>query len=515
MPDVQRTQDAGLQSLKRPGSIMRRTAKGAGWAIFWRLANRALGLASTLVLVRLLSPADFGVVTLAMSFAEGLLTLGELGIESAIIRDDMPDRVLYDTGFTINVLRGLGVAGIILVIAYPAAHFFHNPHFVTAIVFAAAVNAVGAFENIGVVDFRRFLVFEQEFRLKIIPRIVSVVVAITLAFVFRSFVALLFAILLGRCVGTWLSYRMHPYRPRFTLAGWNRIASYSTLLWLSNISRLLQGLSVNVAVGRIIGTGAVGIYGVGAEIAGLPSSELVAPLTRAAFPGFAEARSTAEGQGQMLLRLVGVMAMLTLPAAVGLSLIADPLVRLAFGNRWLAAVPIVQIAGVAEAFTIFGLVSRTLFAVQAWTKAIFKVSVAVLGAQIVLLIVLLPRYGLVGAVLASAMPGTVGQFIYFAMAAHRLSLSMRLIAACLWRSVIACMSMSWFLFASGLAWNDAGGLDSILAIHLLKTISLGAGIYVVTLLGLWYAAGRPIGPESDVLSLACQLRCGAGRSSVS
>lgn len=503
MPDQRSDDDAGLHELRRPGSVMTRTAKGAGWAIFWRIANRSLGMISTLILVRLLSPADFGVVALAMTFAESLSTLGELGIENAIIRDDKPNRALYDTGFTINLLRGLGVAAIILLLAYPAAEFFHNPHFVPAVIFAAAVNAVGAFENIGIVDFRRFLAFEMEFKIKLIPRIISVFTAVSLASFLHSFWALLVAIFVGRCIATWLSYRMHPYRPHLTLVAWKRIASYSTLLWLSNIANLLKGFSANATIGRFIGAGAVGIYGVGAEIAGLPSSELVLPLTRAAFPGFSEVKVMEGGQGEMLLRLVGLTAAVTLPAAIGLSLIAAPLVHVAFGTRWLAAVPLVQIAGIGEAFNIFGSISRTLFAVRAWTKAMLKISLVTLFFQLLFLLIFLPRYGLVGAALATTLPNIVEQLVYFSMATRRLSISTKEIGSYLWRSVVACALMTVTLLLTNLGWTSPSPSESsrLLAFYLMEAVLVGAAVYILALVLLWFLSGQPLGPERDGLSL--------------
>ena len=100
-------EDAGLHSLARSGTILERTVRGAGWVIGWRMVTRGLGLVSTLILVRLLAPADFGAVALVMTIAQGLDQISSVGVEQAIIRADRPTRKLYDTAFTINVMRGL------------------------------------------------------------------------------------------------------------------------------------------------------------------------------------------------------------------------------------------------------------------------------------------------------------------------------------------------------------------------------------------------------------------------
>ncbi len=499
-------EDAGLSRLARPGSVMARTARGAGWIIVWRFANRGLGLISTLILVRLLTPADFGIVSLAMSFVQGLGQLSELGTEYAIIRADAPDRALYDTGFTINALRGLGVAIVLLILAVPLAHFFHNPHFAPVVVMAALVSLLSGLENIGVVDFRRFIAFDQEFKLKLIPRLISVATAIGLAFLWHDFWALISAILVNQAVTVGLSYWMHPYRPRFTLRAWRRIAGYSLMLWLINVVALVRSQASNVVLGRMIGAGAVGVFGVGAEIAALPTSELVGPLCRAAFSGFTELRRTADGGAAMLLRLLGLMAMFTLPAGFGLSLVADPVVRLGFGKAWLGAVPLLEILGIAGSLTIFGMISATVFSVHAWMQAMLKLNLALTFCRLLLLLVLVPRFGLIGAAIALAVTDAIDQVIYLVVTVRRLQVGLRAILARVWRTLVATAVMAASLVALHLGWTTWSGPPAALAPRLAEAVALGAAIYAATHVALWFATGRPNGAERDVLATLTHLR---------
>src|SRR6266567_9263144 len=108
-------------------TILQKTARGAGWVIGWRMSTRLLGLMNTLVLVRLLAPADFGLVALGNSFAVAVDMLSGLGVEDAIIRQKSPRQDVYNTGFTINLLRGLATASIIAGISIPVARFFSEP----------------------------------------------------------------------------------------------------------------------------------------------------------------------------------------------------------------------------------------------------------------------------------------------------------------------------------------------------------------------------------------------------
>lgn len=504
--------DAGWKSLARSGSVGSRTVIGTAWIVFWRFANRALGIISTLILARLLAPSDFGVVALAMSFVQGLQQLADLGTENVIIRADMPDRELYNTGFTINVLRGFAVGGLMALAAVPLGNFFNTPHLSQVIFVAAAVSAISSLRNIGIVDYRRYMAFDREFVFKIVPRVLSVTTAITLAFALRDYWALIIAILVNVCAGTILSYVLHPYRPRLTLRGWSRMASYSTLLWASNIVALLGTLGTRSIISKLLSVSSLGLFEVASDFANLPSTELIHPLARAMFAGFSEVRGQADGGADLWLRVMTTMNMIVLPLAVGLSLVAEPAVRLAFGEKWLGAIPLLQILALGQTITIFGQMGRQAFAVHGWMKALLKVTLTVGLVQITLLILLILYMGMPGIAVALVANSAAGGVFYLAVTMQRLRISWRRLLSRLWRSFLAVGLMTLVLDAAGLGWFNlhATASDAALAFQLLEIIAIGALTYAASLLVLWLAAGRPDGPEREVLDYVGRSVLGKG-----
>lgn len=493
--------DAGWQELRREGTVASRTAFGAAWIVGWRFVNRFLGIISTVILARILVPADFGVVSLAMAFVQGLQQLAELGTENAIIRADMPDRQLYNTGFTINVIRGFGVALVLLIIAYPAGLFFNSPHFTEVAFMAAVVSAISSLQNIGVVDYRRYMAFDREFLLKLIPRLISVVTAVTLAFILKNYWALIIAILINVIVNVILSYFLHPYRPSFTLAGWPRMASYSTLLWLSNIVSMLSGLGTRSTITKMSSVASLGLYEVASEIAQLPSSELVGPMTRALFSGLSEIRNHADRGAGLLVKMITTMNLIVLPLGVGLSLVAEPAIRLAFGDKWLGAVPLLQILALGQSISIFGQMGGQAFAVHGWMMARLKISIIFGISIIVTLIAMIHLMGLPGIAVALVGNAIVGGQVYFIVAVVRLDIPFRHIMKQIWRGFVGVGVMAWALNTLGYGWFDTytGFSDIELALKLLEIISIGATTYTFTIVVLWLLSGRPQGPERLLL----------------
>ena len=339
-------------------SVLAKTARGAGWVICWRMATRALGLVSTLILVRLLVPGDFGLVALATAMAQAIDAFSTLGVQDAIIREKSPDRAMYDTGFTLSAIRGLLTAVLLAGGAVPIAVFFDEPRLTEILYALAGAMLLSGLENVGIVDFRRDFAFEREFLLQILPRILGIVSAIAFAFTFVNYWALVVGISVTRVTRFVLSYVMHPYRPRLSLKAWSGIASFSIWSWVISIAMLLRDRSDSFVIGRVMNTTDVGIYSVGMEIASLPTTELIEPLGRACFSGFSAAGHAGISLSDTYLRVISITALLTLPAGFGISLIADPLIRLAFGARWVEAIPLVSILAIGGTFTLFGTISR-------------------------------------------------------------------------------------------------------------------------------------------------------------
>jgi lipopolysaccharide exporter len=359
------------------GAVLAKTARGTGWIIGWRMTTRLLGLVNTVTLVRLLLPGDFGLVALGASFAQAIETFGYIGLQDSLIRDKAPTRAQYDTAFTLGLLRSACTGLAVVALAVPAGHFFNEPR-LAAITLALGIGIIlDGFSNVGAVDFRRDFAFQKEFVQWVVPRVASIVLSITVALVWRSYWALVVGILSQRVLRVLLSYTMHPYRPRLHVGAWRAIMGYSTWAWVLSLMSIVRDRTATILIGRMLGPTPVGLFSLGFELASLPTTELVEPLARAAFSGFSATRNQGHAPGEVFVRMVASMALITVPAGIGVALIADPVVRLAFGKLWVAAVPLVQMLGVCGALTVFGTLGSVLFRVYGQQRLVFQVSLAV------------------------------------------------------------------------------------------------------------------------------------------
>jgi O-antigen/teichoic acid export membrane protein len=254
-------------------------------------------------------------------------------------------------------------------------------------------------------------------------------------------------------------------------------------------------------IGRLLGTAEVGIYSASLEIATLPTNELVLPIARATMPGFAASLREQGDVAGNFLRIIAVAALLTLPAGFGLSMIAGPVVALAFGQGWLDAAPVIAILGFACTVMLFGNVSSALLNARAALRSILGVTIASAVLRVGLLLALTSWFGLFGAACAIGLALALEHLALLGCVLRLLRLSVSRLLVVVWRPALATLVMAGLLWSLGLGWAPPPADAAMSGAMLLRAIPLGAACYGGALLLLWAAAGLPSGAEADLLGV--------------
>ena len=486
---------------KTASSLGVRTLTGAGWVIVWRMSTRLLGILNTIVLVRLLVPADFGLLALATTFAHMVESLSAIGVAEAIVREKETDRALYDTGFTLNLLRGLTMCLFVAACSWPVAAFFGDPRLFEIQLVLAATILLAACENIGVVEFRRNLAFDQEFKLALVPRVAGILVSIAIALMFQNYWALVAGIVTNRVLRVLASYWFHPYRPALTLRAWRRLIGFSFWIWVTTLVMAFRDRMDTLVVGRVLGPVKTGIYAVGHEIGSLTSTELVEPLTIALFAGFSAGRRDGTDVADGYLRAIAATLLLILPMGVGLAMLALPLISLLFGAAWLEAVPLVQMFGLVATVKVFAYFSGVLLNAHGLLSVIFQIMLVSVLTRAALLAVLIVPFGLIGAAAGAVCCTLLEEVLFMTYCFRRFNLRPRDLMRGIWRCVLAAGAM-----AAALWWLDFGHASAVAnqaaAVRdLIGGTVTGAVVYTAVLLALWLLSRRPDGAEAVFLTI--------------
>jgi O-antigen/teichoic acid export membrane protein len=470
--------------------------RGSAWMIALRWAIRLTGVVSTVVLARLLTPKDFGVVAIAMIVVGMFQMLSETGQSLAIVRHGNPTREHYDTAWTIQVLIGLGIAAAILIAAPFTKIYFHEPRSILVMQCLALRAVLMGLANIGTVDFSRDLRFDRVFGYNFYAKLFSFTVTITLAVVLRNYWALVAGILCGQLARTVLSYVMHPYRPRISFAKMSEIWSFSIWTFVRAIGSYFITQVDVIAIGGVAGAVSMGRYTMAQDTASSPTNELVGPMTGVLFPVMARYQYDPAELRRLYLRTLGWSAIIGASTGVGVALVAPDMVHLILGSKWVSVIPLMGwlalTVGVGTlnygAYTMLdvlgmpkigarlqwlrlAVLAAVLFPVAYWTRELLPIAIA----RLVVVCMITPTLLIVVGRHTGIRPRDYG--------------------AALWRPFAAGGVMALAVWSLNQVLGFAGpvrlGLD----------ILLGMIVYVGTLMALWNASGRPVCAERDVIAL--------------
>lgn len=485
--------------------MRRALAKSAAWTILARWTLRLIGIVSTLVLARLLVPEDFGLVAMAMTVVSLVELMSYLGMEMVLIRHAAPTRQHYDTAWTLNLCVVVACASITALASYPASLFFNEPRLTAIMLIIAATWAVQSLENIGTVDFRRYMQFDKEFAFVTGKKLAGFVVTLICAFSFRSYWALVAGLVASRIAGIVLSYKMHALRPRWCLALWREMLSFTGATLINGFLHFAGQRTPHIFAGRLMGAAPLGIYAIGEEIASLPVTEIVSPVGRALFPGYSRLASDLALLGDYVLQVNATVMTIVLPACAGIALLAEPVVRLGLGDQWLAAIPLVQVLAISagcsaiqsNSWSVYYSLGRPYLTTRLWL-----IKLAVLGISIW---PMFTQFGLLGIAYADLVSTLAMLLADIGTLLKALQLKLTRYLGALWRPVVATAVMAAAvqiaaIHVSGHVAIPTSAIGS--AIVLAAGIGTGIAAYSVMLLLLWRMAGRPEGMEALVLKRA-------------
>lgn len=453
-----------------------------------------IGLVSTIILARLLAPEDFGIIAMA-SMVIGLIdVLLDMGVNVTLIQNRDASQDDYDAAWTLRLIQSVLAAALVLVAAEPAVAYFRDARVGSVIQVLSLALLLSGLENIGTVTFQKKREFGVEFRFLFLKRISGFAITMLAAWLLHSYWALVIGTLGGRATGVALSYAMHPMRPHMSFSRMRPMLSFSTWNLLRGIAGYLNENLHRFVVGGRETTAVMGSYSLGSDIAAMPSTELLAPLGRVLFPMFVEMKDDVAKLKRGFLLALGIQALVGIPAGVGLALVANELVRALLGEKWIAAVPIVQvIVGVnilvaivaSSGFMMLALGRVKVMALSAWISVVLFV---------VLVTAVFPHVGAVEIARLRLAVAAFALLIFTYFAKQQLpTLRLREMVASIWRPCVAAATMATVLLAlpSLAVWPAIA--------QLLIKVSIGASIYVVSLLALWRTVGCTEGAESYLL----------------
>jgi O-antigen/teichoic acid export membrane protein len=469
-----------------------RLLAGAALMVGLRFAVRALGLVSVIILARLLTPADFGVIGTAALVIGLFAILQNIGVWDGLTRLREIDDSHVCTAWTCNLIVCGVVSATLVAITPLAIRVLEEPKLATVLPLLAIVPVLTALASPGSAVLLRNLEFRREFQLRVLQKVLAVAATVLAAMYYGDYRGLVAGSLIGAAGFVLLTYLLFPYRPRLTLSRWRDFAGFS--FWT-----LVQGGAVYVAtavdefiVRRMTTTAVFGLYHASRDVSRALVAEMVAPAATALLPGLVRLRDERERFARAAERAVGVGAIVAIACGIGVAATAVEVAALLLGPQWGGVAPFLAWSAIGVAAQTLSGLHRSILAAldrQHWSSLLWVLRAAVIA-------------------LACSLAGTTGEPLRVVQAFALASIALTLFDYALILWLLGRPAGLLRIFARPLLAGAAMlGVLSLLApppawpLLLVALVKVGTGAltYALTLAALWFALGRPAGAESALL----------------
>jgi O-antigen/teichoic acid export membrane protein len=354
--------------------LKQRTVTGVLWSAGASVGQQLLNFAVTVVLARLLLPADFGLVATIAVFTGFVTLFVDFGLSAALIQRTTLTERHRSSAFWMNLAAGLLLAGVVAALAPGLARFFNAPRLVDLTLVLSLNFVVGSLAIVQSALLQRSMNFRRLGAIGIVSTVIGGAAAIAMAVTGYGVWSLIVQLVATTGARTTLLWFGSDWRPR-------RIVDREAMRELWRFSRNLAGYTAvnywarnadNLVIGKFVGATGLGIYSRAYNLMLMPIQQISTVTARVMFPALSRIQTDPERVKRAYLRAVGIIALLSFPATAGLFVVAKPFILTLYGAKWAGVVPILQILCVAGLMQPVAATTGWIYQSQGRTDWLFR-----------------------------------------------------------------------------------------------------------------------------------------------
>jgi O-antigen/teichoic acid export membrane protein len=351
-----------------------RTARGGIVTLSSQAIKFVLGMVSTVVLARLLTPADYGLVGMVAVITGFVAIFKDLGLSSATIQKTDLKESQITMLFWVNVAASVAIMLFTAAIAPLVARFYGEPRLTLITVGYAGGFLLGGLAVQHAALLNRRMRFAALAYIDIVSLLVGILVAIGLASQGAKYWALVGSQLaqgLAYTIGVWSVCRWRPGWPRRNSDVTTMLVFGRNLTGFSIINYFARNLD-NLLIGRFWGTVELGLYARAYQLLMLPIDQINSPITAVAVPALSRLADSPERYRSAYRRLIEKIALLTMPLMAFMIVCSQWVIQLLLGPKWAGVIPIFQLLAIAGFVQPICSTSGWLFITQGRTRDMLR-----------------------------------------------------------------------------------------------------------------------------------------------
>ncbi len=317
-------------------SLKRKTVKGVGWSAVDNIAGHSVTFIVSLVLARILSPDDYGLIGIIAIFTAVCQTLIKAGFTTALIRKKDATDDDYNTVFIVNLAMSLMLYTVIFLCAPLIADFFHRNELVSLTRVSSLSMIIGALALVQQTRLTKRIDFKSQTKITITASVSSGVVGIIMALMGFGVWALVTQTLTSQIIRTTLLWRVNKWIPslRFSTKSFHELFGFGWKMMVSSILDTVWKELYQVVVGRFYSPATLGQYTRAKSFSQLLSSNLTAVIQRVTYPVLSNIQDEKERMVRAYRKMIKMTMFITAVSMFFLGAISEPLLYCLIGPKW-------------------------------------------------------------------------------------------------------------------------------------------------------------------------------------
>jgi O-antigen/teichoic acid export membrane protein len=325
--------------------------KSLAWSFAQQATQFALGAVGSIIIARLLTPAEVGVFALALSASYLLSVLSGAGVDLYLIREPDLDASKIRSAFGVMIVASWLFGLVLLLLREPAARLYGEPGMAPVMALVSLAFFMAPFGQPALSLLNREMRFDVLYRIALLSTLVGTTTSVALAFLGFSYYALACGQLASTALTSLLALIHEPrhLRLRPSLKGWREVLRFGGLISAANLAGTAAAQGTKFVLGALQAPASVAIYERALSLSLMPGGALLGPLARVQTPAYAEAMRRGQPITSTILRVTGVTTVVIWPMFAVIGTLSVPIVVTIFGENWLTAGEILPFVLLAQA----------------------------------------------------------------------------------------------------------------------------------------------------------------------
>lgn len=380
-------------------SLKQKTVSGMLWVGVQKFGTLGITFLSNIVLARLLTPSDYGMVGMLAIFIAISTSFIDGGFGSALIQKTDPTQKDYSTVFYWNIFLSVVLYVILYVCAPYIEYFYKDIKGLSKILrVQGLILIINAVTVVQFNQLRKGMMFKLLARINIITAIVSVISAIIMAFCGFGVWALVFQQIISGLSNNfllWIFCRWHPTE-KFSFKSLKELFGFGSFIMVSSLINTIGNNINGLIIGKFFSAVTLGYFSQAKKLEDVSSNSFVGVIEQVTYPMFVEVKNDYTKIRNILGKVTSGVLALTMPLLYTICIMAEPIIVFLFSDRWLPSVPILQIITFQGIFIVMQSCNYNVVAAIGKSRVLFNWTIIKRTTNIAMVLILMYLFGLKG-----------------------------------------------------------------------------------------------------------------------